>query len=391
MSGDRAAPVARPRLSLYYGALFLAIGLYLPFFPLYLSAIGLTADEIGLVLTAPLLSRLLAVPFLGAFADRFATRAGALRLYAVAATAGFLALFATRDAVAIAAVLAATAAFWGALIPVADAAAVRLSRAGGPDYGRVRLWGSITFIAANLAGGWIVGALTGTAVLPLMAAGFAVTALAAFLLRLPPTDRTGGATASAGGGAPLSAWVVVAGAGLVQASHALVYAFGSIHWEGQGFPAAAIGALWATGVLAEIVLFRFAPAVTTRIAPVALVALGGIGGLVRWGAMAAEPGLAATFFLQTLHGLSFGATHLGLVHFIGATFPEGRAARAQSVAATLMGAAMAGLTAASGLLYATFGAGAFLAMAAACAAGLLALLLARPGRLATDGRSEAAS
>jgi PPP family 3-phenylpropionic acid transporter len=43
-------------------------------------------------------------------------------------------------------------------------------------------------------------------------------------------------------------------------SHAFYYAFGTLHWQAQGLGAGLIGALWATGVVAEIALFSGAAA-----------------------------------------------------------------------------------------------------------------------------------
>ena len=48
---------------------------------------------------------------------------------------------------------------------------------------------------------------------------------------------------------------VAAAASLLQASHAVYYGFSTLDWLGKGFGGTAIGALWALGVLAEIVLF----------------------------------------------------------------------------------------------------------------------------------------
>lgn len=44
-------------------------------------------------------------------------------------------------------------------------------------------------------------------------------------------------------------------ASTIQGSHALFYAFGTLHWRAQGFADGTIGALWALGVVAEIGLF----------------------------------------------------------------------------------------------------------------------------------------
>jgi PPP family 3-phenylpropionic acid transporter len=86
--------------------------------------------------------------------------------------------------------------------------------------------------------------------------------------------------------------------------------------------------------------------------------------------------------LQCLHGLSFGATHLGTLGFIAHAAPTGLAATAQGYIAVSMGVAMAAATGLSGLLYARFGGSAYGAMALIAATGLVAALAAH--RMATN-------
>jgi PPP family 3-phenylpropionic acid transporter len=83
-------------------------------------------------------------------------------------------------------------------------------------------------------------------------------------------------------------------------------------WRDLGFSSATIGLLWAIGVVAEILVFAFlGRGVGRGSAAVGLVLVGAGASIFRSAALAADPGLATTFALQALHGLTFGATHLG--------------------------------------------------------------------------------
>ena len=62
----------------FYAAFFLAAGMSLPFLPAWLEAKGLNPREIGAVLAAPLLVRLVVVPLSTRLADRFAISRAAL-------------------------------------------------------------------------------------------------------------------------------------------------------------------------------------------------------------------------------------------------------------------------------------------------------------------------
>ena len=88
--------------------------------------------------------------------------------------------------------------------------------------------------------------------------------------------------------------------------------------------------------------------------------------------MALDPPGALLPLLQCLHALSFGATHLGTLAFIGRAAPAGLAATAQGYLAVSGGVAIAAATGLSGLLYARFGGAAYGAMALIAATGLAA-------------------
>ena len=87
-------------------------------------------------------------------------------------------------------------------------------------------------------------------------------------------------------------WLLVVSASALQASHQLYYGFGTLYWRGLGFSDSVIGVLWAEGVVAEIALFWYGAPLVARLGPLGLLALGGVGGIVRWSLMGLVPGLA---------------------------------------------------------------------------------------------------
>jgi PPP family 3-phenylpropionic acid transporter len=162
---------------------------------------------------------------------------------------------------------------------------------------------------------------------------------------------------------------VLAAAGLIQASHAVYYGFSALAWRAQGLDGAAIAALWALGVIAEIVLFAVQARLPPFFTPLRLLTIGALGGALRWTVMAFDPPAAALPALQVLHAASFGASHLGALIFIARHAPPGQAATAQGYYAIAGGLAMAGAIALSGSLYAGFGLRAYGAMALMAVAG----------------------
>ena len=149
--------------------------------------------------------------------------------------------------------------------------------------------------------------------------------------------------------------MVAAAAGLIQASHAVYYGFSSLDWKAAGLDGTAVGILWAIGVAAEITLFAFSGRLPLWLRPPVLLLAGALGASLRWGIMALDPPTAALPFLQCLHGLSFGATHLGAIGFVARAAPAGRAATAQGSLAVVLGGTMALSMGFSGVLYENFG------------------------------------
>jgi PPP family 3-phenylpropionic acid transporter len=144
-----------------------------------------------------------------------------------------------------------------------------------------------------------------------------------------------------------------------------------LYWRGLGFSDTAIGALWAEGVMAEIALFWLSAPLVRRFGPLGLMALGGAAGILRWSLIGILPGLAPAALLQLLHAGTFGASHLGAMHFMARTVPPHASASAQSLYAALSSGLGSGLVMlAAGWLYGAYGGDAYPFMALLSAAGL---------------------
>jgi MFS transporter, PPP family, 3-phenylpropionic acid transporter len=360
------------RLALFYVALFVSIGIQMPFFPLWLEAKGLDARMIGLVLAAPMVVRLFAIPVVTRLADRRQALWGAIVIASAAAAAGNLALGFSEGSIAILILFALASIPFTSIMPMAEAYALRGLAQIGRAYGPVRLWGSAAFIGGSLGAGWIIDSIASGNLIWLIAGALLAAAVAAAgLVPLPPRApvpdkpeptylgflRTPGFV------------LVAAAAGLIQASHAVFYGFSSLDWKAAGLDGSMVGALWAVGVLAEITLFAASARLPAVLGPTALLVAGGLGATLRWSIMALDPPIFVLPFLQCLHALSFGATHLGAIGFVARAAPAGRAATAQGSLAVVLGGTMALSMGLSGVLYEAFGSLAYAGMVLMAAAG----------------------
>jgi PPP family 3-phenylpropionic acid transporter len=365
------------RLAIFYAALFAALGVQVPFLPLWFAAKGLDASTIGMVLSVPMIVRLLAIPLATRIADRQDALRAVIAIASALAMLGYGALGLAQGPLAVTIAFALASVFYTPLMPLADAYALRGLGALGRAYGPVRLWGSAAFIVGSFAAGLVLDVVPARDLIWLVGGALVITAAAACTLSpLAPRDASTKPLRSARDllrdPALLAA---MAAASLIQASHAVYYGFSTLDWAAAGLDGGAIGALWALGVIAEIVLFAMSGRLP--VAPTTLILFGAAGAVVRWGAMAFDPPAALLAPLQCLHGLSFGATHLGALSFIARTAPAEAGATTQGYLAVALGLAMAAAMAVSGMLYARWGSFAYAAMAAVAAAGGMFALAAR--------------
>ncbi|GAB4224207.1 MAG: MFS transporter [Kiloniellaceae bacterium] len=377
------------RFAFYYSAVFLAVGCYLPFWPLWLEARGLSAGQIGLLLALAAWVKVIASPSLAHLSDRAGWSKGTIVLVACLSLVAFAAFLPASGFTWIVAVQVLVAASFPLLVPLGESQAMAAVYRHSLDYGRIRLWGSLAFILGSLSAGRLVAAFDAEWVLWLILAALLVTVTAAVMLpgsARAPAAGPGSEDRSLSGLLRLlrqpGLLAFLLAAGMIQASHAAYYGFSSLHWRAGGIGETTIALLWAEGVVAEILFFAVSRKLSERFTPVTLLVAAGLLGGLRWAATAASSDLGVLVAVQTLHAATFAATHLAAMHFITRATPPGLAASMQSFYSALSGGlAMGGSLLLAGRLYEATPASAFAGMAVLAVAGTgLALFAARHAR-----------
>ena len=370
-------------IALFYGAVFIIYGTNVPFMPVWLDWCGLNAGEISAVMAAPLFLRVFVTPTVAVAADR----EGAHRIYLIGLAwlglAFVLALSQTRSFWPILLFAVPLMVCFSTLVPLIETIAVQGMRSRGLDYGRMRLWGSLTFVVASFLGGIVITQYGGGAGVWLVAVGCGATVIAAQALpkqvrRVPRTEATVPIWKAAEPRELLAQrefQLFLIATGLVQAAHATFLTFGTLLWQKQGISATWSGGLWAIGVAAEVLLFSVSGLVVEKFGAARLIAIGAAVSIVRWVALAFEPSVAVLVPLQVLHGVTYGASHIGAIHFIHDAIPREKSGSAQALYATVAsGVAMGCATLIAGWFYADAGSLSYLAMAAIAAVSLTAAL-----------------
>jgi PPP family 3-phenylpropionic acid transporter len=371
-------PVALPlRLALFYAAVFIVFGVRVPYWPPWLAARGLSAEEIGIVLGVTQWVGVAAAPMAGIAADRGGEPRRIMLLLTLAAAAGFLLCLPAAGFASLLLLSAATSAFFSALTPLADNVTLAAAYAGQLDYGRIRLCGSASFVLTVLLMGALPAAPADLSLTFLIAASALTFLTCLSLPKSAPVLRQ----------ARLQSWralatpgfaIFLAAAMLVQGSHTVFYGFGVLHWQSIGISSLTISLLWDEGVVVEILLFYWGARLLRRLGPIDLLVLAGGAGLLRWTVMAFATSVPVLALAQLLHALTFAAAHLGAMHHLARSTPAEQGATGQAIYAAVVGGIGPGIIMSlAGGLYAATGADSYLAMAALSAAGSLVALWLR--------------
>jgi PPP family 3-phenylpropionic acid transporter len=364
-----------------YGLMYAAFGVSSPFMPAFFESRGLGPEQLGILFATGTAIRLVSGPLCGRLADL----TQALRAVLVICTAmAALVALCLLPAGSFRMLLSISLLHAAALAPIttlADAIALAVARPAGSatgfEYGWARGAGSAAFIVGTLLSGQVVTAWGLPSIVVSHASLLLGAACAGMLVPEPsgPARSTMPATLPPRGVRELlgmrSFRYVMLVSALVLGSHAMHDAFAVIRWRAAGVSDATASVLWSESVAAEVIMFFLVgPPLLARLGPAGVIALAAGAAGVRWVAMALSADVVVLALVQPLHGLTFAALHLACMRLIASTVPWQLAATAQAMYAFGAAGTTALLTLASGTLYGTLGAKAFLVMALLCAAAM---------------------
>jgi MFS transporter, PPP family, 3-phenylpropionic acid transporter len=367
------------RLSGYGAAYFFASGAFMSYWPVWLRDRGVDDSEIGTLFMSRQLVSVAATLLIGWLAHRIGNVRGVILALAAAATVLMTGYQFTYSFAAILAVTLVWGGVWAPTMALYDGVLVTETKARGFNYGSLRVWSSVAFILGTLICGAAVDLNGPSWVLYVGLLG--IVLLVPLGLMLPRTEahhRDAARHAPFGildllASRPFVLFMVAAG--LCQASHAVLYSFGTLTWRAAGLSDVTISLLWGKSVAVEIVLMLGSGWLIKRLGVCGMIGLALACGLVRWLGMAFTTDLPALILLQALHAGTFAACHLGAMAFIQRALPASGVALGQSVYYAIgTGAAQAVIFQLSGVLYAEFGQKAFLAMFVVSAIGMAAIV-----------------
>lgn len=321
------------RLAAYYFFYFAFIGAFAPYFSLYLQSLAFSAWDIGVLMSLMQVTRIVAPAVWGWLADRVGAKTPVVRAAAALSMAGFAGFFATREFPGVFAAMAALAFFWSAALPLVEAMTLGHLGAAVNRYGRIRLWGSIGFIAAVLGVGYLLDRMPIGTILWVCQALLGGILLCSLLVPEAAPLRHDADQLSLGAILRRTEVLRLLGACfLMAAAHGPLYVFLSIYLVGHDYSKAAVGSLWTLGVVIEIGVFMYMPRLLRTFSLHGILRFSFACAVVRFlviGWAVEFPG--AVVFAQMLHGATFGAYHAAAVAAVSQWFGGRHQARGQAL------------------------------------------------------------
>lgn len=310
------------RLSGFYFFWFASLGVLVPYWGLYMQDRGYRPAQIGAIFAILMTTKMVAPNVWGWIADHYGGRIGIIRTATGFAALAFLCIPFVNGFALMALCMAGYGFFSNASLPQFEAITFNHLGADEARYGRIRLWGSVGYILSVVTLGPVLDAW-GTAPVP----WWIVACLAGlFVVSLSVPEAGGKANAS-----PASDFWrlllrrdvmgLLAVCFLSQLSHGPYYTFFSIYMQDNGYDRSMIGGLWAVGVIAEIGVFAFLPALLARASLRRLMVAAMAITTVRWALLALfSQHLMFVLGAQLMHLASFGIYHAVAVNLIHRIF-----------------------------------------------------------------------
>lgn len=364
------------RIAGFYFFYFAFVGMFAPYWSLYLKSIRFDAVEISILVSVQPVMRMIAPNIWGWLADHTGKRLLVVKLAALCGALGYLGVFFTTQFYPLLLVLAVMSFFWSASMPLVEATTLTYLGKHTARYGRIRSWGSVGFIVSVLGLGY---AFDYIAIHWLLWAGLAIMlGILLFAFQIPHADVLAHHTDSQSITSIVLQPQVLALFGacfLMSVAHGPYYTFYSIYLVEHGYAKSAVGWLWALGVVCEIGVFFLIPWLTRRTTLPRILMVSFACAVLRflligWGVES----LPLLLLAQVLHAATFGAFHAAAVALIHHFFRGRHQSKGQALFGSLTygaGGMAGGLL--SGPLWQQWGASAMYSMSALAA--LLGLLL----------------
>ena len=343
------------RLSLFYFSYFAVMGVFIPYWTVYLhDEQGFTPAQIGELMAAYMLTKV-AAPFIwGWVTDLSDSRIRMIRLACLLATISFTFSYASTGFWSMMLIIITFSFFWNAALPQMEALTLNHLGDRANRYSQIRLWGSIGFIVIVLVLPFVIEASGTGRILDGMLILFVLLSISSFFVPndQPQDDEVVNTSRLMDVLRKPTVWVLLLACMVQIASHGAYYTFFSIYLDTHGYSRVFTGWMWALGVIGEVFLFIVMYRLIQTFGAARLFVLSLFLAAIRWVMLgAAVDWLVVLIIAQVLHAATYGLFHASAIHLVHQYFPRKLQGRGQALYAGLssgLGGAVGGLLAGYG-------------------------------------------
>ena len=379
---NSGSPVGVPywRLSGFYFLFFITVGIYLPYWSLYLKSIGFDAEAIGILSAIVVITKIFSTYMWGWIVDHTGKRMRVIRVASLLSAISFVGILFIQSFWGMVLFLSLFSVFWSASLPQIEAATLTHLGESNHTYTGIRVWGSIGFIfTVSLFG--VIFEYINIGNVPVI---LLVSMIVVWLMSLVIPDIPAGQHEQDSSSLKeilyrphVISFLVICFLMLV--SHGPYYTFYSIYLEAHGYSSTFIGEMWALGVIAEVVMFMVMHSLVKYLGLRTLMLTSLLLAAIRWffiGYFVKH--LELLIFAQLLHAATFGIYHAVAIQYVHGFFKGKLQGRGQALYSSVsFGAGMAIGSLLSG--YAWDRLGSLFCFNAAAVIALIALVIAWRG------------
>ena len=339
MTVDTKPPYGR--LSIFYFVYFLALAVFMPFWPSFLTQqLGFSAEQLGQVMAVYTAMRIVAPVSGGWLADYLGKRLSIIRWSTFLTFMCFSTLYFQQRFWWVMVVMASLGFFWNVTLPQFEALTLMQLGKAVQRYSQVRLWGSISFIVVVVTLPWLLDKTSYLAqehpqlvLITIMQLALVASWLVTWLIRdRTPLTHTHKQSSLREVMRQPVVWLLLAAFTLQQGSHGAYYNFYTIYLTKNGYSQQFIGWMWALGVIAEVLMFLALHRLMHRFRAEKLFVFAVLLTVVRWILLAnGVKFLPLLLFIQLFHAVTYGLFHASAMQLIYHVFPGKLQGRGQAL------------------------------------------------------------
>jgi PPP family 3-phenylpropionic acid transporter len=323
--------------SAIYFCYFAAGGALTPYLNLYYQDVGMSKQQIGVLIASTMLATVLASPIWGAVADAFRLHRYLLPL-AMFGTLLPIALFVqATDFIALWLLIILYAFFNGPIIPLADNAVLEMLGEDRAAYGKLRVWGAVGFGLSAWGGGVLAEQFGIKASFVVFLTFMFLCGLVATRLPAPQLRSSDSYLRNLRRLSTNVTWLGFLGAiFLVGLCSSMIHNYLVLYANELGAGEGLYGLSIAIAGVSELPVFFFSAWLLRRLTPRGVLVIAFVAFVVRALIISVVPSPEWIILPQALHGLSFSALWAAGVVYVARITPVGLGATAQAALGTML-------------------------------------------------------